>query len=50
MRAGPDGKEDFSDGDSYLRLQGHEIGTPENKYLRPDPEAFAWHNDERFRG
>ncbi|MFC1660186.1 HNH endonuclease [Gemmatimonadota bacterium] len=43
-------KDDFHDGDTYLRLNGTHIFVPEPVALRPDPAALQWHNEERFRG
>lgn len=43
-------REDFDDGESYLELHGREIWVPEREEHRPDPDALAWHNEERCRG
>ena len=43
-------KDDFNDGDNYLRLHGTRVWTPESPGLRPDPSALDWHNQEVFRG
>jgi putative restriction endonuclease len=43
-------KDDFNDGDNYIRLHGSEIWVPERPELRPDPEVLTWHNENRFRG
>jgi putative restriction endonuclease len=43
-------REDFNDGENYLRLHGSGILVPNQPELRPDPEALRWHNDNRFRG
>jgi putative restriction endonuclease len=43
-------KDDFNDGDNYIRLGGTSILVPERPELRPDPEMLRWHNDNRFRG
>lgn len=43
-------KEDFNDGDNYLKLNGSDVWVPQNPKLRPDPEALRWHNDNVFRG
>lgn len=43
-------KEDFNDGENYMRLHGTELWVPQNAALRPDPEALRWHNDNKFRG
>jgi putative restriction endonuclease len=43
-------KDDFNDGDNYMRLHGSEIWVPERRELRPDPEVLAWHNENKYRG
>lgn len=43
-------KEDFNDGDTYVRLHGTQIWVPERPELQPDPEVLAWHNDNVYRG
>lgn len=43
-------REDFNDGDNYMRLHGSSILVPVQEELRPDPEALRWHNENRFRG
>jgi putative restriction endonuclease len=43
-------REDFNDGENYLRLHGREVWTPESEEVRPDPEALRWHNERVFRG
>jgi putative restriction endonuclease len=43
-------KDDFNDGDNYIRLHGTPIWVPERPELRPDPEVLAWHNENVFRG
>lgn len=43
-------REDFDDGDNYLKLHGTAVTVPEREELRPDPEALRWHNENRFRG
>jgi putative restriction endonuclease len=43
-------REDFNDGENYMRLRGSKILVPQNEELRPDPEALRWHNENRFRG
>ena len=43
-------RDDFNDGENYLRLHGEPIvvrGVPE---WRPDPAALAWHSEERILG
>jgi len=41
---------DFDDGETYRELHGREISTPQEEEFRPDPEALAWHNENRYRG
>jgi len=43
-------KDDFDDGESYLRLHGRRVRVTDDPLLRPDPEALRWHNEKRFRG
>lgn len=43
-------RDDFNDGENYLRLHGEAIVVPQVPVWRPDPEALRWHNEERFRG
>lgn len=43
-------RDDFNDGDNYMRLHGSGILVPAQEELRPDPEALRWHNENRFRG
>ena len=43
-------KEEFENGRHYYALHGHRISAPEDASLRPDPDALAWHNEQRFRG
>lgn len=43
-------RDDFNDGENYMRLHGSEILLPNTIADRPDPEALRWHNDNRFRG
>jgi putative restriction endonuclease len=50
VEASPRMREDFDDGDNYLRLHGSGILVPESAELRPDPAALRWHNENRFRG
>ena len=42
-------KDDFDDGESYLRLHGAVVQVPEEPALRPSPEVLRWHNEARFR-
>jgi putative restriction endonuclease len=43
-------KEDFNDGESYLRLHGARVNVPRRKEMRPSGEVLRWHNEERFKG
>lgn len=43
-------KDDFNDGDNYVRLHGSTIWVPEQRELQPDPEVLAWHNENVYRG
>ena len=43
-------KEDFNDGDNYLKLHDSELWLPTTAELRPDRDALRWHNENRFRG
>ena len=43
-------REDFNDGEFYLRLHGGLVRVPEEEELRPDPRNLQWHNENRFRG
>ncbi|MQA92504.1 MAG: HNH endonuclease [Gemmatimonas sp.] len=43
-------REDFNDGENYLRLHGSNILLPRDAEMHPDPEALRWHNDNCFRG
>lgn len=43
-------REDFNDGENYLRLHGSHVIVPTREDLRPDPESLRWHNEHRFRG
>ncbi len=43
-------REDFDDGDSYLKLHGSTIWVPEDADARPDPDVLQWHNENRYRG
>ena len=43
-------REDFNDGENYMRLHGSGILVPSDPDLRPDPEALRWHNENCFRG
>lgn len=43
-------REDFDDGEHYLRLHGASVRVPSEPSLRPAADALRWHNEERFRG
>jgi hypothetical protein len=43
-------REDFNDGENYLKMRGAEIVVPGVPEWRPDPAALAWHNERKFRG
>lgn len=43
-------KDDFNDGDNYIRLHGGSIWVPDRPELQPDPEVLAWHNENVYRG
>jgi putative restriction endonuclease len=43
-------REDFNDGENYMRLHGSGILVPSNPDLQPDPAALRWHNENCFRG
>lgn len=43
-------RDDFDDGENYLRLHGTHVRVPEREEARPDPEALRRHNEEVFRG
>lgn len=43
-------REDFHDGENYLRLAGTRVWVPDAPDARPDPVALTWHNETVFRG
>lgn len=43
-------KDDFDDGDNYLKLNGAHVWVPELVSARPDADALRWHNETRYRG
>ena len=43
-------RDDFNDGENYIRLHGTSIAVPGRSEERPDPSFLRWHNDNRFRG
>jgi putative restriction endonuclease len=42
--------DEYANGRVYYELDGREIRLPQNKELRPDGEALAWHEAEVFLG
>lgn len=43
-------KDDFDDGEKYMRLSGRRVWVPPNETDRPDPELLEWHADTVFKG
>ena len=43
-------REDFNDGENYMRLHGSGILVPSNPDLQPDRAALRWHNENCYRG
>lgn len=43
-------RDDFNDGENYMRLHGSRIWVPNKPEYQPDPELLTWHNDNVFRG
>ena len=43
-------KEDFNDGDNYLKLHGASIALPADPSRRPEAEFLRWHNENAYRG
>jgi hypothetical protein len=43
-------RDDFDDGENYLRLHGSRILLPLDVEMHPDREALRWYNDNCFRG
>jgi putative restriction endonuclease len=43
-------RDDFNDGENYMKLDGSPVWVPAAKNLQPDPEALRWHNENIFRG
>ena len=43
-------KDDFHNGEEYLRLQGSNIWLPRDSDSRPKREFLEWHSDQRFKG
>ena len=42
-------REEFENGRHYYALHGQKIVPPSRAEYRPDRDALAWHNEERFR-
>ena len=43
-------RDDFNDGDNYLKLHGEPVRVPDQEDKRPSREVLVWHNENRFRG
>jgi putative restriction endonuclease len=43
-------RDDFNDGENYMRLHGGLVWVPESADLRPDPDTLRWHNENVFKG
>jgi putative restriction endonuclease len=43
-------KDNFDNGEEYLRLQGSNIWLPRDSDSRPKREFLEWHSDTIFRG
>jgi putative restriction endonuclease len=43
-------RDDFNDGENYVKLHGSAIWVPDRPEWRPDPDALRWHNENKFRG
>lgn len=43
-------RDDFNDGESYMRLHGGVVWVPDRPELRPDAETLRWHNENVFKG
>ena len=41
-------REDFNDGENYLRLHGTRVRVPPAEGQRPSREALVWHNENRL--
>jgi putative restriction endonuclease len=43
-------REDFDDGENYLKLHGARMSLPSRPEDHPDAEYLRWHNENKFRG
>jgi putative restriction endonuclease len=43
-------REDFNDGENYLKLDRGKVWVPDRPDWKPDPEALLWHNENVFKG
>ena len=43
-------RDDFNDGENYMKLHGSPIWVPNKPEYRPDPEMLRWHNEHVFKG
>lgn len=50
VEASPRMRDDFNDGENYMRLHGSRIWVPNKPEYQPDPELLSWHNENVFRG
>lgn len=50
VEASPRMRDDFNDGENYMRLNGSELWVPRDPTLKPDPSVLTWHNENVFRG
>ena len=43
-------REDFNDGENYLKLHGAKVRVPADPAKQPSAESLRWHNENRYRG
>ena len=43
-------RDEFENGRDYYAMHGRSVQVPERSDQRPNPEALAWHNENRFLG
>jgi putative restriction endonuclease len=43
-------REEFENGRDYYALHGQRIAAPDDPSRQPDPQALAWHREQRFNG